>query len=307
MKLFFVALVFASARVLAKDCDYSFSINNATVELLDSTQTVEQSLRVARDKNSPNGRCKLYRVFFSKGLANNYQRKAFSARGGSIDYNLHGSINRAGILKEFADAVTANEYVSGEAPEKSTSYTKSFYISAPGLKSRVMEAGTYSDLVQATIYGYNENSGKYLFEETQNFTAVFRVSNRLQVSLLDEGATFDPSATSKVIDFGALQQNQERGADLRVVSNSPYKLRLSSQNNGNLRQLSGETIAYTVRVNGAIVSLAGSASGPVSIGSGAVTPEAGHLYNLKIRITEMTTHKSAGLYQDAITITATAN
>ncbi len=307
MRRFLAALLVASAQAVAKDCDYSFSVNNATIELLDSSQTVEQTVRIIRGQNSPSGRCRIYRIFFSKGLANSYQRKAFSTKGASLDYNLHSNINKAGILKEFGDAVSANEYLQGEAPEKLSTYSRSFFISAPGLANNTMQAGTYSDLVQATLYGYNDNSGKYLFEETQNFTAVFRVPSRLQVSLLDEGGTFDPSSTSKILDFGVLEQNQERGVDLRVLSNGPYQLRLSSQNNGSLRQISESTIAYALRVNGALISLGGSASGPVAIGSGGATPDAGHLYNLKVRITEITANKSAGLYQDVITITAIAN
>src|SRR5690606_8520894 len=100
---------------------------------------------------------------------------------------------------------------------------------------------------------------------------------------------------------------QEKGADLRVVSNGPYRLKVSSQNNGKLKRSQGDTISYSLRVNNQSVTLSSSATGPVNIGQGDCTSEAGDRYNLKVKITENTSQKAAGIYQDVITITAIAN
>ena len=307
MKSFLLGLTLLwASSLLAAECDYQFTISNATIQIEDSAQVIQQNLSVQRGQNSPNGRCSLYRVFFSKGSANSYQRKAFTLSGSTINYNLHRNINMAGVLKDFADAVTGSEYLDGTAPDKNTPYTNRLFISTPGQDNNVLLAGTYFDIVQASIYGYNENSGNYLFDETDNFTIIFYVPKKVQVSLLDEGAAFDASSTSKTMDFGIMQQNQEKGADLRILSNGNYQIKLSSLNNGKM-VLGTQSVLYTLKVNGTSVALTSSASSPVQIGSGAATSQAGDLYNLKVKINESVANKSAGLYQDVITITAIAN
>lgn len=297
---------FWSLTSIAAECDYHFSVANATIQIEDTAQVVQQNFSVNRGQNSPTGRCSLYRVFFSKGMANSYQRNAFTVYGSSINYNLHKTINQAGTLKDFADALASNEYVDGSAPDKNTNYTNRFFIASPGQNNNVITAGTYFDVVQVSIYGYNENSGKYLFDEADNFTVLFYVPKKVQVSLIDEGGAFDASSTTKTMDFGLMTQNQEKGVDLRVLSNGSYQIKLSSLNNGKM-VLGNESVQYSLKVNGASVSLSSSAGSPVSIGSGNQTAQAGALYNLKVKIDESVANKGAGLYQDVITITAIAN
>lgn len=295
-----------SLFTFAAECDYHFSLSNATIQIEDSAQVVQQNFSVNRGQNSPDGRCKLYRIFFSKGLANSYQRKAFTVLGTSLDYNLHQSINQAGTLKEFADAVASNEFIEGSAPDKFTNYSNRFFVAAPGQNNNIILAGTYVDVVQVSLYGYNENSGNYLFEETNNLTVLFLVAKKVQLSLIDEGGAFDASSTTKALDFGLMTQNQEKGVDLRVLSNGSYQLKLSSLNNGKM-VLGTESVQYALKVNGVNVSLSNSSGTPVAIGSGSNTSQAGDLYNMKVKINENVANKGAGLYQDVITITAIAN
>jgi hypothetical protein len=92
-----------------------------------------------------------------------------------------------------------------------------------------------------------------------------------------------------------------------VVANGSYVIKVSSQNNGQLKLSSGDLISYSLRVNGSPVNLSGSSGNPVQIGSGDATSNAGDLYNLKVKITESTANKAAGMYQDIVTITAIAN
>lgn len=296
----------STSILYAAECDYNLAVSNATIQIEDAAQVVQQGMTVYRGQNSPNGLCRNYRVFFSKGQANSYQRNAFNSFNNPIDYNLHPNINMSGTLKDFNDAVSSSEFLEGTAPEKNTNYSNRFFISVPGQNNNLLLAGTYVDIVQVSIYGYNENSGKYLFDQTANFTTVLYVPKKVQVSLLDEGGAFDASSTSKTLDFGIMEQNQEKGADLRILSNGSYRINLSSLNNGKLVQGSN-SVAYTLRVNGSSVALSSSSSNPVQIGSGTITGLAGDLYNLKVKITESVANKNAGLYQDMITITAIAN
>lgn len=311
MKILFLILTAFSLQSAFADpvCDYHFDLNNATFMADDQAQVIRQDIDVFRGQNSPDGRCGIYRLFFSKGLANDYQRRAFAPNGASINYNLHRQINQNGILKDFNDALTGNERIEGLAPNKNTIYLNQFYVSTQGIMGQDFPAsGNYTDVVQVSLYGFNENSGNYNFEESGPFTITFVVPKRIMVSLIDEGSVFDESSTSKVMDFGNMTQNQMKGADLRVLSNTPYTVKVSSMNNGNLKHTSGNSvIPYALKSNNTPINLANSANSAVTLGSGGMTTTAGTLYNLKVQITGNVSEKEAGLYQDVITITAIAN
>lgn len=301
-----IALTLVSLRSFAQDCDYRMSINNAAIEILDNSQVVQQILSLYRDNTgSGSSKCQNYRIFFSKGNANNYQRKAYSSYGNSVNYNLHRTVNQAGVLKERNDALNSSEWLDGQAINRNTPYTNSFFISVPGQSNSSIVAGHYYDVIQASIYSLN--SGVLTFERTDNLTLLFYITQRVQISIIDEGGTFDAGSTSKILDFGYLSLNAEKGADVRVLANGPYQLKVSSQNNGQLKLSAGDLISYSLRVNGAAISLAGSSSSPVQIGTGDATATSGDLYNLKVKIIEETKEKSAGMYQDVLTITAIAN
>ena len=309
MRLIAMMILFFSQAALAQPvCDYHFNLENATYMADDSPQVIRQDIGVYRGQNSPSGRCDIYRLFFAKGLANDYQRKAFAPNGASLNYNLHRQINQNGILKDINDALNSNERIEGTAPNKNTIYNNAFYVSTQGIMGQDFPAsGNYTDIVQVSLYGYNENSGNYNFEESGPFRITFVVPKRLVISLIDEGSIFDASSTSKVMDFGTISQYQEKGADLRVLSNTPYQVKIASTNNGALKHSGGDTIGYELRVNNAMIALANSANVPVQIGTGDTTNSAGDRFNLKIKISGTTEEKRAGLYQDVLTITAIAN
>jgi hypothetical protein len=306
MKFIILILMSLSFNLYAQDCDYRLSLVNSAIEVLDASQVINQPFQIKRSNlGSGSSKCNNYRIFFSKGLSNNYQRRAYTWWAYSLPYNLHKGVNQSGVLKERNDAVTSNEYVEGSSPNRDQTYTGYYFISVPGKATTSIPAGYYYDVVQASVYSIN--NGFLIFEVTDNVTLLFYVNQTIQVSIVDEGGTFDASSTSKVLDFGYLSQNAEKGADLRVVANGSYVIKVSSQNNGQLKLSSGDLISYSLRVNGSPVNLSGSSGNPVQIGSGDATSNAGDLYNLKVKITESTANKAAGMYQDIVTITAIAN
>lgn len=308
MKFFLLSLFFSLHALAAADCQYDMSLNNATIEVTDTDQVIQRDLFLTRDQQSPNGQCTKYRVFFGKGLSNSYQRKAFSIFGRSINYNLHRLVNMAGVLKDFGDALNTSEFVEGLAPSKETTYQNNFFVSVPGIAGQnYPKSEVYVDLVTVSLYAYYEKKNQYQFEDSSVLTVVYFVRDKILISLVDEGGPFDGSSTTKVLDFGILEQYQEKGVDLRVVSNTPYRVRLSSTNNGTLLGPNNAPISYGTKVNGTAVSLGSSNSSPVSIGTGDETDASGDRYNLRFQILTSTANKPSGLYQDQITITAIAN
>lgn len=306
MKILSIIAVFFSFQAMAQvKCDYHITLTPVIMMVSDSQQVIEKEIGITRLQ--PGNSCRTYRLFFEKGLANSYQRKAFN-QGRSINYNLHPQINLSSILKSAADALSANERIQGVTEDRNTLYTNSFFVSNPGISAQEFpRVGTYTDNVNVAIWKVNQGNGEMIFEETKPLTLSFIVPQRLFVSLIEEGQVFNPTSTSMIIDFGNLRESQEKGADLRVLSNTPYKVSISSNNNGNLRHSNNSVIPYTMKVNGVPVNLLGSSNGSVQIGTGDLTQSAGDRYNLKISINAVPMNQSPGHYQDNLTITATAN
>lgn len=307
-KIFFLCLLLSTlTQAFGAECDYELYLPYAAVQLTDTQQVVQLDVGVMRDKSSSSARCKSYQIYFGKGLSNSYQRKAFSLSANSLNYNLHKLINLNGILKEQGDALNANEYVFGTTDQHDSTYNQRIFISVPGLEAQnYPKSGTYYDIVQVAIYANESNSGNFRLQATGNLYVGLIVNKKIDISLIDEGGVFDPSATSKVLDFGILSQGSEKGADLRVVSNTSYQVKVSSANNGNLR-LSNSSVAYSMRSNGSLVSLALSSGLPTLIGSGDATDAAGDKYNLRFQVTGSTANLTPGIYNDTITVTAIAN
>ena len=304
----FILLTFQSA-IAGFDCDYSFSLSNSTIAITDVSQVIQRDIVVSHDQNTDGSKCLTYRVFFSKGLSNSYQRKAYSLWGRSINYNLHRLINMSGMLKDVNDALNSNEYVDGTAPMRRTNYQNSFFVSVPDIDAQnYPKSDYYWDIVQVNLYSYAGSSKGWVFEQSSNLTLLFVVTDKINISLVDEGGAFDVSATAKVLDFGIMTQYLEKGVDLRVMSNTPYQLKASSANNSIMKHTTqNSSVSYTLKVNGSGVALGNSNGNPALIGSGNETSTSGDKFNLRFQIQSNPSNLPAGLYQDQITITAIAN
>jgi hypothetical protein len=215
-------------------------------------------------------------------------------------------VNANGILKEQPDALSSLEWVELIAPDRSVSYQTPFFISIPSLTNQNFPPkGIYSDNLQVAIWTIKQSV--FVFDQVTNLAISLVVPTRLDISLVDEGAPFNANSTSKVFDFGNLAQNVQRSGDLRVMSNTPYQLRISSQNGGVLKK-GLDTLAYSFLVNNSVIGLAGSANSPISFATGTGNSGlSGDRFNIVVKITEGTSSKAAGIYEDIISITAIAN
>lgn len=296
--------LFIQVAWAAPDCNLALTLTNATVQATNTQQVIQQNFTIFRQHPNDN-RCSGYVLYFGKGLANNYQRKAYNTSNQPYDYNLHSNINMNGILKDKNDAQSTNEIVFGSTPNSNTSYNGSFFVSIPATGTNPV-GGTFTDNVQVQVYRASNVNDQNL-EEVKTFTISIIIPTLLNISLVDEGGAFNASSTSKVMDFGMLAQNSELRADLMVMSNTPYQIKMSSANNGVLKNGSS-TYSYELKVSSNVVGLGSSAATPVTVASStSASSTSGDRYNVRVKMTESPTNKPAGLYQDTITITAIAN
>lgn len=297
-----IFLLLASHSFAGVDCDFNLSFSQVTAQVLETEQVLQNGINLYRGKD-PFGVCASYRLYFGKGSAQTYQRRARSGIF-SISYNLHNNINKIGILKEQPDALSNQEYVEMYGPDRFTNYQAPYFISIPDIfVQNYPPKGVYTDNVTVVVWVIKNQN--YAFDGTANLAVTINVPTRLDIAIVDQGAPFDVSATNRVFDFGNIAQDQERSGDLVVRSNTPYSLRMTSQNGGLLKQ-GNSTIGYNLSVNTNSVNLSGSTPIQFATGSGT-SGVSGDRYNLRVKITESTGSKVAGLYEDVITITAIAN
>ncbi len=302
----FIFIIFLMPVTWAADnCDFNLVFPNVTILITENQQVIQHDFTLERGEESPHLLCQNYRIFFSKGQSNSYQRKAFGHNNSGINYNIHRLINMAGILKDYGDAANSNEFIDGIAQNRNVTYTNRLFVSVPSLASQNFpRSGNYTDIIQASIYGRVHGSNLLVYSTSRTFSVTYVINKKIEVSVVDEGAPFDASSTSKVLDFGFLTQNSEKKADLRIVSNTPYQVKLTSMNNGHLKHTQGALIDYSLKVNGSNTNLS---TAPTNIGCGNETTTVGDRYQLKFKITDTIDNKLSGLYQDVITITAIAN
>lgn len=312
-KMIFLVLLFLTTSVFAQgggqggqgDCQMSLSLTNAIITPTSEGQIVEQNYIVSRASNN-DVRCVFFRLYFSKGLANSYQRKAYNISNDTYDYNLHKSTNLNGVLKEFADATVNNEYIRLPMPARNVNFTGSFFIYVPSSTSQNFPpAGNYTDNVSVSLYREN-NSGLQALQLTQPLTVTITMPTEINVSLVDQGATFDPNSTMKTLNFGTIQQNAELRTDLMVDSNTPYKINISAQNNGKMLN-GGEAIDYLLTFNSSPVDLSSSQSQPVTVVNTSPARGVKDRYPISVKVLSDPEDKAAGIYEDSITITAIAN
>lgn len=304
IKYFILSALLTNVALAAPDCNLNLSLTNATVQATSTEQVIQQNFTVFRQHPNDN-RCAGYVLYFGKGLANNYQRKAYNSSNQTYNYNLHNNINKIGILKDKNDAQTTNDVVIGTTPNSNSTYSGSFYVSIPATGTNPV-GGTFTDNVQVQIWRASSVNDQNL-EEVENFAITIIIPTLLNISLVDEGGVFNASSTSRVMDFGFLEQNSELRADLMVMSNTPYQIKFSSANNGVLKNQSS-TYAYELKVSSNIINLGSSASAPVTVATSTNSSNSsGDRYNVRVKMTDSPANKPAGLYQDTITITAIAN
>lgn len=285
----------------AQNCGYEISMGSFMAAIQDQPQTLAHSLSLTRGSNSSN--CENYHIYFGKGQANSYQRRAYSGSS-SVPYNLFRAINQGNVLKDFGDA-GPNEFITGAAASRNVPYTSTWYVGVSDLDAMFSSPpGVYTDVVPVHIYRVR-NNGQITHQTTRYLTLSFNLPRYAELSLVPENAPHNPSSTSFVMDFGELQPQEVLGADLRVVGNVGFGVMMSSMNGGKL--LGGSnSVPYQISVaNRGYFTLSPAGAQYMVATRQSGTNTSGERYNLKVRIGHFS-NLPGGDYQDVITITVQA-
>lgn len=292
-----------SVKVNAQGCGYNANVGTFTAALNDNTQVLEHGLSLLRTSNStPN--CSNFRVYFGKGNANSYERKAFSGSNG-LSYNLYRTVGLGDMLKDFPDA-GPGEFIAGNLPSSNTSFPQSFFVSLPNMTTVfALPPGVYTDVVPINFYAVR-NNGAIEFQTARFLTISIEVPRYVELSLVPENAPHNPTSTSYLMDFGNMTSYQELAADLRIVGNVGFGVMMSSLNGGVLLN-NPDSVAYQIKVGqGSYRSLSPAGSLHQVAQRNAGTNLEGERYNLRVKLGQLAQGLKGGEYQDVVTITIQA-
>ena len=307
MKFLLLGLFLITGQAIAQSCDYSITMGSFTGNVNDTEQTVSHTAVLTRPTNSSSSNCNEYRVYFGKGNANSYQRKAYNGQY-SLNYNLYRTVNRGNILKEYSDA-SNGEFIANTANNPNTASTSTFFVGFPDLETIFSQspAGVYTDVVPVMFYRVRQN-GNIEYETTRNLTISFNLPRYAELSIFPVNAPDDVNSITYFMDFGTMAQNQELRADLRVKGNVGYGVMLSSMNGGKLMPTAGgnSIVPYQIKVgNGNYFTPSPAGSQFTVAQNNFGTASSGERYNLRVKLGTFGQLED-GDYQEVITITVQA-
>jgi hypothetical protein len=296
------SLIVFGHEAYGANCNYNTGLSNFTATLIDTPQVLAHQYTIQR--NGDNAECANYHVYFTKGQANSYQRKAFN-NGQGLPYNLHRTINTGTVLKDYGDAL-AGEFISATASNSNAQYSGNFYISLPNLDSTFsFPAGVYNDTFPIRFYSVG-TSGTPEFQKDSWMTISITVPRYAHISLVPENNPHNPSSTTYIMDFQGMETNKEMGADLRVVSNVGYGVNVNSLNTGRLIRGS-QSVPYTINLgDGQWRSFETGGNNWPMIQSQTGTAYEGRRYNIRVRLGNVPADLEGGDYQDTIVFTVQA-
>lgn len=199
------------------------------------------------------------------------------------------------VVKSIQEASSAADVISGSFSQGGDNDTTLYF--RPRLSETDYERyGTYEANFTMRLYS-GTLTGSHSLHDTESFRLRYRMSKRIDLSLVNPGAPFDPGSTSKNMNFGTLSQGQQMNFDLVIKTNAGYRVRMESQNRGKLVNQTS-SVPYTLSLGGNTVSLD---SEVVVAQGGGVSGNGGYRLPGRITISALG-NAQAGTYTDAVTI-----
>lgn len=294
---------FYFSNAYSQECHFQFNQNQINVNFNGDAISIPFYIDVQRPNNSsPSTLCDRAAFFFSEGKAASYNRKVYKNQN-TIDYTLENT-NPTGTLKALGDESGENEFLSTYINiNENKRLSGLFKIPTQNILGG---AGHYQDVVRVTVVGYKSNSN-YRVGMTKELVINVQTQTSINISIVPENAPYNSSSTSATLNFGQLTTGKELGADLIVKSNTGYRVRVGSQNNGQFRNYAkNANLPYEFRFAGTPVNLNGTSGNPANVMTipGGSIP-AGDRFNMKVKVGTVS-GKPTGEYSDTITVSVIA-
>jgi spore coat protein U-like protein len=233
----------------------------------------------------------------------------------TLNYNVYTNAGKSNILKDASG--TQSETITGSFPLPTgvnlvQSNDHSFVWTVGPLQAVPASATPYSDpaLTLRLYSGLLTGITPPTLEDTKTITFQAHADSSVDLSLVESGAPFNISDTVQVIDFNTLESGEQRGFDVVVRSNNGYRVTLQSENRQRMiherAPAIGDTVDYTVTLDGAEIDLTSGAAVDAGSGTGVTTAGGIHL-PIEFTIGNLTGAETGGTYSDVIMVEVTAN
>jgi len=179
-------------------------------------------------------------------------------------------------------------------PGEARDYELDFVVPA----GQIVRSGPYDALVLLRVFALEVDKNTAFQEVDLSLAAEVAPIVRVSIAGGASGGT-----SGVVVDFGTLEEGEQKRLALRILSNDDFQVSFRSENAGNLRHetVADQLVPYSMKVAGQPINLASSDTldlrGP--------TPAQGLLNPIQIRIGEVA-GRQAGQYRDTVTVDVVA-
>ena len=313
------SLIF-SEKTWASACSTVTWGNIATTVSLDANQAPDVSIVISRNSGGSNqGTCDFF-IVVDEGGAANYANRYLDIFGNSINYpfQIYQDSGHTVAARPLSSA-TQPTVISGTFSGSNTSVTVHYY---PKIDTSIgmYQSGFYANQFTYTLYTGSVSGGRnFVSNRSVNFTYNNPIVANL--SVVDTGAPFSAADVTQTMNFGALTSNASKSCDVVLQYNSGYQLDMLTANGtsggvNRIKNANGNTISYTLRVNGAVksvgtfyTSVATSSNGGGADGHQAanpVSPAGGTRIPVSVTIGNVAANAQSGTYTDTVTIRISA-
>lgn len=254
-------------------------------------------------RRAGNGGCNFF-LTLDNGQGSSYTDRNLRNGSNLLPVQIFSDSSLQNIIKNLPEVSSPSDVLVGSFPDGTTSPREIGLFLYPRLTNvDYQRFGDYEDEFVLKLYQGTYN-GTYTLEDTDSIRLRYRVEKKIDLSIVNTGAPFDLSSTTKTLNFGTLTAGEQLGFDLVIKFNAGYRVRISSENNGNLKRAGfSNLISYSLQMNGNPVSLVGSASNPVLVAQGnGVSGGAGLRFGGLVTIGAVA-GAVPGNYLDTITVT----
>lgn len=285
------------------DCN-NLRIESISPATMDLSANASPSLTVVVRRAGPQG-CSFYLACSNNGSSDAGSYTDRSLAQGAYTLPVRLCLDAACAVQcKTRNEASSSEVAAGSFPDGTNSpSTQTLTIFPRAGALEYPRFGLFSGAFDVRLYNGAFNSAT--LERSETFTLTYNMQKAIDLSIVDTGAPFSASSTSKTLDFGTLATGVQRTADLILKFNAGYRILLSTAHAGKLLRVGGtQTIDYSVTIDGAAVALP---STPTQVASGSgVSPEGGKRMPVVVTVGTVGPSHAPGNYQDSVMITVQA-
>lgn len=296
-------LLFFQCFAFAGPCEQmQLQINNTNA---DTTFNPTVAVTVTIKGDTIQGGCDFF-LDASYGGASSFNGRQMYQGSEVWPYEVLSSLSPVQHIKWLPQVTASTDVLTGVMPGymgNDTQVTKTFWIQRDNTNPW-RAAGNYTNSFTVTLYKGTISNPIYV--SSRQMTLNNNAQKRVDISVLPSGGSFDINHVTETLDFGPLSTGQTKSCDIRIKTNSGYKLSATSLNNGRLKHESdNKFIPYSTKFAGEEFSLNTTREVASASSNQVVSPASGILVPVSVTIGNMNNPRS-GNYSDTITLSVTA-